>query len=151
MDHDLPSVARHRSTIVACLRDADTSIRRRALDLVYALTDRTNILQMAGEMVNYAVIAEPEERPTVCARVASAARRFAPSMRWEADTLLVLVAVRGESARKEVVRRLIYLVRQGGETAGRVVPRGDSAATRPATAAALPRHRSPQLPPPSRR
>ncbi|KAA0174753.1 hypothetical protein FNF27_03876 [Cafeteria roenbergensis] len=110
VDKDLPAVARHRTTIVACLRDADSSIRRRALDLVYALTDSTNILSMAGEMVNYAVIAEKDERAAVCARVASAARRFAPSMRWEADTLLVLIAVRGEAARRDVVRRLIYLV-----------------------------------------
>lgn len=107
---DIEAVGRHRATIVSCLSNADSSLRRRALDLVYALTDKSNILEMAGHMINYAVIAEADERPTVCARITSAVRRFAPSMRWEADALLVLIAVRGESARRDVVRRLIYLV-----------------------------------------
>jgi AP-1 complex subunit gamma-1 len=110
VSRDIESVGRHRTTIVACLSSADSSLRRRALDLVYALTNKGNAREMAGHMINYAVIAEPEERAVVCARVTSAVRRFAPSMRWEADALLVLLAVRGESARREVVRRLVYLV-----------------------------------------
>jgi AP-1 complex subunit gamma-1 len=110
VDKDLDAVARHRGVIVNCLRDPDTSIRRRALDLVYALTTSDNVVEMAGEMVNYAVIAEPDERPVVCSRVAAAAKRFAPSVRWEVDVLLVLIATRGEDTKRDVVRRLIYLL-----------------------------------------
>lgn len=40
---DLTAVSRHRSTIVECLKDQDISLRRRALDLVYALTNRDNV------------------------------------------------------------------------------------------------------------
>lgn len=65
---------------------------------------------MAGEMINYTIVATAEERSAVCARIAAAARRFAPNPRWEIDTLLVLVAVAGEHLRKEAVRRLVYLI-----------------------------------------
>lgn len=40
---DTAAVQRHRSTIVDCVKDADVSIRRRALELVYALVNETNI------------------------------------------------------------------------------------------------------------
>jgi hypothetical protein len=40
---DLPSVQRHRAMIVECVKDADTTIRRRALDLVYCLVSTSNV------------------------------------------------------------------------------------------------------------
>ncbi len=33
----LPAVNRHQKTIMACLRDSDVSIRRRALDLLFIM------------------------------------------------------------------------------------------------------------------
>jgi AP-1 complex subunit gamma-1 len=40
---DTQAVQRHRATIVDCVKDADVSIRRRALELVYSLVNEANI------------------------------------------------------------------------------------------------------------
>ena len=44
---DPQAVQRHRNTIVDCLKDADSSIRQRALELVYALVNEANIKKSA--------------------------------------------------------------------------------------------------------
>jgi AP-1 complex subunit gamma-1 len=40
---NLASVQRHRAMIVECVKDADTTIRKRALDLVYCLVSASNV------------------------------------------------------------------------------------------------------------
>lgn len=40
---DLAAVQRHRNMIVECIKDADNTIRRRALDLVYCLVNDSNV------------------------------------------------------------------------------------------------------------
>jgi AP-1 complex subunit gamma-1 len=40
---DLAAVQRHTNTIVDCLKDPDTSIRQRALELIYSLVNSSNI------------------------------------------------------------------------------------------------------------
>ena len=44
---DPAAVQRHRSTVVACVRDGDASIRRRALELVCALATPQNVVPLA--------------------------------------------------------------------------------------------------------
>ncbi len=50
---DIEAVQRHRNTIVDCLKDPDVSIRRRALDLIYALVNESNIKILAHELLNF--------------------------------------------------------------------------------------------------
>ena len=50
---DTQAVQRHRATVVACVKDADVSIRRRALELVYALVSQDNIQALTTELLDY--------------------------------------------------------------------------------------------------
>ena len=50
------AIQRHRNTIVECLKDADLTIRKRALDLIYALTNKKNIKSLARDLLNFLTI-----------------------------------------------------------------------------------------------
>lgn len=93
--HDETSaVQRHRTTILECLKDPDVSIRRRAMELSFALVNSHNIRTMMKELLTFLEKADPEFKAQCSSNIVMAAERFAPNKRWHLDTLLkVLVAV----------------------------------------------------------
>lgn len=92
------AVQRHRQTIVDCLRDPDISIRRRALDLVYALVCPSNVRQLTRELLSYLVIADREFRENIVAKLCWLIERYAPSPRWQFDTTIRVISLAASSA-----------------------------------------------------
>ena len=89
------AVQRHRNTILDCLRDGDISIRRRALELSYALINEQNIRVMTRELLAFLEVADNEFKLGMTTQISLAAERFAPNRRWHIDTFLrVLKLVR---------------------------------------------------------
>jgi AP-1 complex subunit gamma-1 len=75
-------------------QDPDVSIRRRALELSFALINGSNVRTMLKELLTFLDKADPEFKAQAASGVVLAAERFAPGARWHLDTLLrVLVAV----------------------------------------------------------
>ena len=52
---DHAAVSRHRATIIGCLKESDPSIRRRALEVVFALVNERNVEELVRELLNYLV------------------------------------------------------------------------------------------------
>jgi AP-1 complex subunit gamma-1 len=115
---DTGAVQRHRATIVECVKDADVSIRRRALDLVYGLVNETNITLLARELVEYLRVADVEFKPDLTARICGLAARFAPDKRWHIDTLVDVFAKAGTYAKEEAVRGAVVLIANAPELHG---------------------------------
>uniref|UniRef100_A0AAV1UGZ0 AP-1 complex subunit gamma n=1 Tax=Peronospora matthiolae TaxID=2874970 RepID=A0AAV1UGZ0_9STRA len=110
---DVTAVQRHTNTIVDCLKDPDTSIRQRALELIYSLVNSANIQSLAREMLNYLVIAPNDEKPELCSRIADAVDRFAPSSRWHIDTLITMLSIAGSTLPDErICSSLITLIQR---------------------------------------
>uniref|UniRef100_A0A672LJE1 AP-1 complex subunit gamma n=1 Tax=Sinocyclocheilus grahami TaxID=75366 RepID=A0A672LJE1_SINGR len=96
-DHN--AVQRHRGTIVDCLKDQDTSVKRRALELSLALVSAVNIRSMMKELLIFLSTCPPELRSQTTSGIFNAAERYSPSKRWHIDTILhVLTTVNNHYA-----------------------------------------------------
>lgn len=109
---DLKAVRRHRATIVHCLRDPDVSIRRRAFELVFLLVDNESVEALTREMVNYLRVAGPDDRTELCNKIATIVDNFSPSVQWQIDTLITMLAIAGNYCKQEVQSSLLYLLSQ---------------------------------------
>lgn len=91
---DTSAVQRHRSTILECLKDPDVSIRRRAMELSFALVNSQNIRTMMKELLTFLEKADSDFKAPCSSNIVLSAERYAPNKKWHLDTLLkVLVAV----------------------------------------------------------
>uniref|UniRef100_A0A7S0S2A3 AP-1 complex subunit gamma n=2 Tax=Chlamydomonas leiostraca TaxID=1034604 RepID=A0A7S0S2A3_9CHLO len=107
---DTQAVQRHRATIVECVKDADVSIRRRALELVYGLVNEGNIRALTRELLDYLAVCDAEFKPDLTSKIATLIQRFAPDKRWHIDNLLQVMTQAGSYVKEEVCRALIVLI-----------------------------------------
>ena len=104
------AVQRHRSTILECLRDPDISIRRRALDLSFALINESNIRVLIRELLAFLEVANNEFKLNMTTQICIAADRYAPNKRWHIDTVLRVLRLAGNFVREEILSSFIRLV-----------------------------------------
>lgn len=104
------AVQRHRSTIVECFQDPDISIRRRALELSYALINQSNVRVMVRELLTFMEDCDSEFKPQLVSQIALASERFAPNKRWHIDTLMRTFALAGNHTKENVLSAFILLV-----------------------------------------
>lgn len=109
---DTEAVQRHRNTVVDCLKDNDISIRRRALELVYSLVNSSNVRVLVRELVNFLQIADIEFRPDLTAKLCIVAEKYAPTPRWQIDTILRVMTISGDHVPDSTSNALLALISQ---------------------------------------
>lgn len=107
---DTSAVQRHRTTILECLKDPDVSIRRRAMELSFALINGQNIRSMTKELLVFLEKADSEFKAQCSSGMVLSAERFAPSTRWHLDTQLNILVAAGNYVRDDVVSCTIQLI-----------------------------------------
>ncbi|BDA41202.1 AP-2 complex subunit alpha-1 [Coccomyxa sp. Obi] len=111
---EVPAVAdtinRHRQSIINSLQDADISIRRRALDLLFAMCNPSNVREIVGELLTYLQGAEFGMREELVLKTAVLAERFYPDLHWYVDSMLKLIERAGELASKDIWHSTVQLI-----------------------------------------
>jgi AP-1 complex subunit gamma-1 len=112
VNEDVSAVQRHRATIVDCLKDADISIRTRALELIYQLVNEQNVIVLTTELLNYLVVAQSEQRATLSSKIMQIVERYSPGKKWRIDTIITMLSLAGNQVDESVIRTAIIFIAQ---------------------------------------
>ncbi|XP_015110224.1 AP-1 complex subunit gamma-1 isoform X8 [Diachasma alloeum] len=118
---DTSAVQRHRSTILECLKDPDVSIRRRAMELSFALVNSNNIRNMIKELLLFLEKADPEFKAQCSSNIVMSAERYSPNKRWHLETLFKVLVAAGNYVRDDVVACTIQLISEAQPQQGYAV------------------------------
>lgn len=107
---DLGSIQRHRPTIVECLKDPDVSLKRRAMELCFALMNKNNAGEMTEELIEFLSTCEPEFKADCSSNLFIAMEKYAPNRRWHIDQMTRVLKTAGNNVRDDIVSSFITLV-----------------------------------------
>jgi len=105
------AVKKHQDTVITALKtERDVSVRQRAVDLLYAMCDRSNAEEIVAEKLNYLEMADYSIREEMVLKVAILAEKYAVDYTWYVDTILNLIRIAGDYVSEEVWYRVIQIV-----------------------------------------
>jgi len=105
------AVKKHQETVINALKtERDVSVRQRAVDLLYAMCDRTNSEDIVLEMLTYLETADYSIREEMVLKVAILAEKYATDYKWYVDVILNLIRLAGDYVSEEVWYRVIQIV-----------------------------------------
>jgi AP-1 complex subunit gamma-1 len=107
---DLNSIQRHRSTIVECLKDQDMSIKRRAMELSFALINSNNIASMIDEIMEFLSVCEPEFKSDCSTSMFIAMEKYSPDRVWHINQMIKVLTTAGNYVRDDVIASFIILI-----------------------------------------
>jgi len=107
---DGTAVQRHRSTILECLKDPDVTIKKRAMELCFALINSSNIKSTVKELLVFLKTAEPEFKQQCSSNMMIAADQHSPDRKWHIDTIYDVLKNSGNTVRDDVIFNTIQLI-----------------------------------------
>lgn len=107
------AVQRHRTTIVNCLADGDISIRRRALELLFAIVNEQNIRVLARELLQFLEkCTENDLKLFITSQLTLAANKYSPNDKWHFDTLTKMLKLAGNFVTPDIISNILALIVQ---------------------------------------
>lgn len=109
------SIQQHRDIIVDCLKDADSSIRRRALDLTFWLVDHTCVDSLTLELLRYLMVCPTEGRGEVCDKLHIIVCQYSPNDCWRLDAFISVLSIAGRECGEDIQHSIIGYISRTSE------------------------------------
>ncbi|CBZ30512.1 putative adaptor gamma-1 chain [Leishmania mexicana MHOM/GT/2001/U1103] len=107
---DFDAVVQHQAIVLECLRDADLSIRRRALDLTVTLITVNNVRLLVPDLIAYMSLCSEEMKGDVARHICSVIETHYPSDIWRIDYSIRFLKVAKQFAPLDFARRLLVVL-----------------------------------------
>ncbi|EPZ33551.1 Adaptin/AP-1 alpha/gamma subunit-like protein, partial [Rozella allomycis CSF55] len=106
---DLNDIKQYQNTIIESLKDKDVSVRRQALDLLYAMCDISNVKLIVQELLLFLNGADFSIREDLVLKIAILAEKFATEYSWYIDVMLNLLSAAGDQISNEIWYRVVQI------------------------------------------
>ncbi|KAH3746252.1 Adaptor protein complex AP-2 alpha subunit [Pelomyxa schiedti] len=103
-------IKKHQKTVTASLQESDISIRRRSLDLLYAMCDRDSSKEILVELLNYLSTCDIQIKEELVLKIAILAEKFSQTYAWYVDVILQLIRIAGDYVSDDIWFRVVKIV-----------------------------------------
>lgn len=100
----------HQATVITSLKDADISVRKRSLDLLYMMTDKNNAEVVVSELLLNLSSADASIKDDMVVKIAILAEKFALNLQWYLDTMVQVIMVAGDFVSEDVWHRIVHII-----------------------------------------
>lgn len=89
LNYDINTVQKHRTTILDCLKENDLSIKQLALNLVYLISNESNVKSIIKELLNYLLqVSDADFMKELTLKICAIIDKHSPNRRWHIDTVI---------------------------------------------------------------
>lgn len=104
----------HQMVVVECLEDSDETLKRKTLDLLFRMTNATNVVFVVDKLIfHLRATSDVQFRASLTERLTQLAERYAPDNSWYIQTMNAVFELGGELVRPDVAHNLMRLIAEG--------------------------------------
>jgi AP-2 complex subunit alpha len=105
------AIKEHHETVLSALREeADISVRRRALDLLFNMSDAENSQQITNELLDYLTTSDYEIRGELVLKSAIVAEKCVHDLSWYVSAMMRLITIARDEVSDDVWHRVAQII-----------------------------------------
>lgn len=113
IEYEPLAVQRHRNTIVGCLHDGDISIRRRALELTFGITNQQNIKLLFKEILKYLKVEQDEDlKHYITSQMTILCENYNSNVEWTLNTMISMLNIAGNYCNDNILSTILSIIMQ---------------------------------------
>jgi AP-1 complex subunit gamma-1 len=83
-----------------CIKDHDLVIKKKALDLLYQISNSSNIKSIMKDLINFLLVAENEFKTELASKICMMCEKHAPNKKWHLDTIIKVLTLAGNNTKE---------------------------------------------------
>lgn len=107
----LARVDGHKEQAMGALREADPTIRKRAVELVFRISNESNVSEVVEELLGYIEKSSAvEQKQDACWKIFTLLDRFGPSDEWKVETFVKMLGCADMATPEELITSFLAFV-----------------------------------------